>query len=268
MILNLVGNAIKFTKKGEVTLRISSLKDAGGGLAGLRLEVRDTGIGMTREQSQRVFEKFNQGGNDTTRRFGGTGLGLTIAQQIARDLGGDVTVDSQVGEGSEFVATLMCSEVLSADDGESKNATDTPCSIVQTAGVLCGRRILLVEDTADNVILIRHHFRKQGIEIETATNGEHGLRSVLDAERDGQGYELVLMDINMPVMDGIECLTRIREAGCEVPVVMLSAHAMVDEQRRCYDAGASDYCTKPINFELLFNICASLVDDDPSRLAA
>lgn len=268
MVLNLVGNAIKFTKDGEVRVQVGALHDRGGSFCGLRISVNDTGIGMTHEQSLRVFEKFNQGGNDTSRRFGGTGLGLTIARQIARALGGDVTVTSEPGMGSEFVATMMCSGYMPAELDPSGMACGHASLADNPGEALRGKRLLLVEDTADNVMLISHHFRKIGVELDTARNGEEGMSRVLEAERDGRGYDLVLMDINMPVMDGIESLTLIRDAGCCVPVIMLSAHALMDEQRRCFEAGASDYCTKPIDFQELFGVCAAHTVVGPTRGAA
>lgn len=268
MILNLVGNAIKFTRDGEIRVCVEGLRDRHDAFCGLRISVNDTGIGMTAEQASRVFEKFNQADNDTSRRFGGTGLGLTISRQIARALGGDVTVTSEPGMGSEFVATMMCSAYTAGAPFAGDSSSGQAPQSVSPVDTLRGRRILLVEDTADNVMLIGHHFRKIGVELETACNGEVGMTRVLEAEGEGRGYDLVLMDINMPVMDGIESLTLIRDAGCCVPVIMLSAHALLDEQRRCYDLGASDYCTKPIDFAELFEVCAMHTAGTPRRHAA
>ena len=120
----------------------------------------------------------------------------------------------------------------------------------------------------DNIRLVRHQFKKMGVTIEFCTNGEQGLERVLEAERLAAGFDLVIMDICMPKMTGVECLRLLREAGCGAPVIMLSAHAMLEEQQRCYEMGASAYCTKPIDFQELFEICDSLLGLGDRRDAA
>lgn len=260
LITNLVGNAIKFTRNGDVRIRIGPVADGRGAFCGVEIRVSDTGIGMTPEQSARVFEQFNQGADHIEREFGGTGLGLTIARQIARALGGDLTVTSELGCGSEFTCTFMCSACTGPELIERGGWTSVdPASYRE---VLSGRKILLVEDTEDNVKLVRHHFGKIGVHVERETNGQDGLDRVLAEDYCGKGFDLVLMDISMPVMSGIDALQEIRASGCDVPVVMLSAHALLEEQQRCMDAGASAYCTKPIDFDALFACCAELLGGD------
>lgn len=261
LITNLVGNAIKFTRNGDVRIRIGSVTDGQGDFCGVELRVSDTGIGMTPEQSVRVFEQFNQGADHVAREFGGTGLGLTIARQISRALGGDLTVTSELGCGSEFTCTLLCAACEGPEQasGADRHQTTSPELYMAALG---GRKILLVEDTEDNVRLVRHHFGKIGVEVELESNGQAGMERVLAEEYRGNGFELVLMDISMPVMSGIHALREIRLAGCDVPVVMLSAHALMEEQQRCMEAGASAYCTKPIDFDALFACCVDLLTGD------
>ncbi len=260
LITNLVGNAIKFTRNGDVRIRIGPVVDGRGAFCGVEIRVSDTGIGMTPEQSARVFEQFNQGADHISREFGGTGLGLTIARQIARALGGDLTVTSELGCGSEFTCTFKCSACHGPELIERGGLT--PVDPASYREVLSGRKILLVEDTEDNVKLVRHHFGKIGVHVERETNGQDGLDRVLAEDYCGKGFDLVLMDISMPVMSGIDALQAIRASGCDVPVVMLSAHALLEEQQRCMDAGASAYCTKPIDFDALFACCAELLGGD------
>jgi len=268
MMMNLVGNAIKFTRDGEVHIEISPIREGRSKMGGIEVVVADTGVGMTQEQSEMVFEKFNQGGQHVTREFGGTGLGLTISRQIARALGGDLTVTSEPGKGSRFCCTFKCGMEAEASHDDQRASGQSREGVESLTACLDDKRILLVEDTEDNVKLIQHHFQRHGLSFEHARNGEEGLERVLEAERESGGYDLVLMDISMPIKDGVEALRELRGAGCEMPVVMLSAHALLDEQRRCYDAGASAYCTKPIDFAELFDCCASFFTDDDGRQAA
>ncbi len=269
LLMNLVGNAIKFTKNGEITVQVKPTYGADDPetVYGMSIHVIDTGIGMAPEQAARVFEKFIQGSSDINRMYGGTGLGLTISRQIANDLGGDLSVCSDVGVGTEFTATLRCSV---AKDQCVNELIDSPqhsvCSGVYES--LKNKRILLVEDGRDNIVLIRHHFKALGIELELAENGLEGYQRVLMAIKRDTPFDLVIMDINMPKMDGITSVKHIRAAGCAVPIVMLSAHAMQEELQRSTSAGASAYCIKPIDFEYLFSECVRLTGAPPARRAS
>lgn len=271
MVSNLVGNAIKFTQDGDVHVSVNiaegvELEDESE--IALEIAVRDTGIGMTPEQLGRVFERFVQAEGNTERYFGGTGLGLSIAKQIACDLGGDLSATSTQGMGSTFTATIMTREAV----GESFAYCVGPVADVKEGieadDLLVSSRVLLVEDSADNTRLIKHHFRKIGVELEHAHDGVMGLHAAREASRVGHPYDLVLMDINMPNMSGIECLRELRQEGMGVPVVMLSAHAIMEEQERCLKAGASAYVTKPISFHDLFLTCEQLLAERAQRQAA
>jgi len=266
LIMNLIGNAIKFTRDGEVRIDVASTKDQSGRVDGLRIEVRDTGMGMTEEQQRVVFEKFSQASDDVARRFGGTGLGLTISREIALALGGDLTVESELGKGSSFVCTIRA---RASDEASPCTmwAGDAP-SGCDREEALRGRRILLVEDVADNIKMFEHFFAKIGVELDSAQSGVEGLEKIVIAASCDQAYDLVLMDISMPEMDGLACLRRVRERGIGVPIIMVSAYAFSDERERCMSAGASGYCTKPVDFDHLFRLCVTLIGGGGDRSAA
>jgi len=262
VLLNLVGNAAKFTETGSITLR-SSLTNAPN--PQLQFEVIDTGIGLTEDQCKSIFEAFTQADTSTTRRFGGTGLGLNITSSIIQMLGGKISVESEPGFGSCFR--------ISIDPGNIDNKTnigaeeyaqrisrpvalaETPESLKQDT--LSGRRILLVEDGPDNQRLISFHLGKAGAQIEIAENGRIAI-DMLTAQ-DSSYYDLVLMDMQMPVLDGYSASTEIRQRGMKIPIIALTAHAMSGDRDKCLKAGCTSYQTKPIDKISLINDCASQI---------
>ena len=245
-LVNLLGNAVKFTERGSVTLRVSA--DAGSGE--LRLAVLDTGIGMTAEQLDRVMkhEAFTQADASVTRRFGGTGLGLRISAELATHLGGSLESESVLGEGSTF--TIVLRDVVVCD------GPVVPRSVESTVGALDGRRVLLVDDSIDNRRLIGFHLRKAGATVEEAENGEIACGMVLRAREDAElAYDVVLMDMQMPVLDGYSAARRLRTEGVGVPIIALTAHAASGERAKCLGAGCSDYMTKPVDVPALVAAC-------------
>jgi len=273
ILMNLVGNAIKFTERGSVELRI----EADGHR--LRFEVRDTGIGMTDQQLATLFDAFTQADASMTRRYGGTGLGLSISRRLASMLGGDITVSSVPGQGSTFTLglplrgageELLSQGPLSAPGGRAaaRHATG------QTQRALEGVRVLLVEDGPDNRRLITHLLRKAGAEVVTAANGRLGVAS-LTAGGDTVGpladpppVDLVVTDMQMPEMDGYEAIRLLREKGCVLPIVALTAHAMAGASEACFEAGCDAYATKPIAVEALLDACRSAMRGRGSALAS
>ncbi len=251
ILMNLLGNAIKFTEAGSVEMRLSC--KAAGRTSRLRIDVCDTGIGMSPEQIQRLFQPFSQGEESTTRRFGGTGLGLSISRKLARLLGGDISVKSSPGKGSTFSVWI---EAGAVDHGETirelresvvpERASDEPIGDFSLHG-----RILLVEDGKDNQRLISAHLKMAGAEVVIAENG----RTAVDLAQ-ASPFDVILMDMQMPVMDGYSAAAELRKLHLTVPIIALTAHAMSDDRDRCVASGCTDYLTKPVQRDCLLQTVA------------
>ena len=244
ILLNLVGNAIKFTPRGSVRLEVGPVEDTR-----LCFEVIDTGIGLDAEQQARLFTAFSQADASTTRRFGGTGLGLAISKRLAGMLGGDLRVRSVPGEGSTFTLTIDVGSLagvrLLDRPPEVRAAAERPEPSADERQALRGR-ILLAEDGLDARRLLARHLRAAGAEVETAENGLVACELALRAADAGTPYDLILMDMQMPELDGYAAAARLRAAGYRGPIVALTAHAMEDERARCLDAGCDGFAAKPI----------------------
>ena len=244
ILLNLVGNAIKFTPRGSVRLEVGPVEDTR-----LCFEVIDTGIGLDAEQQARLFTAFSQADASTTRRFGGTGLGLAISKRLAGMLGGDLRVRSVPGEGSTFTLTIDVGSLagvrLLDRPPEVRAAAERPEPSADERQALRGR-ILLAEDGLDARRLLARHLRAAGAEVETAENGLVACELALRAADAGTPYDLILMDMQMPELDGYAAAARLRAAGYRGPIVALTAHAMEDERARCLGAGCDGFATKPI----------------------
>jgi len=258
ILMNLVGNAIKFTERGSVRVKVDLLDRETENVT-LRFAVSDTGPGLSADAQERIFETFSQADASTTREFGGTGLGLAISRQLARLLGGDIELESVEGQGSTFTLTLAvgCLKgILMLDDPARQGIVpfffpgDGGSTIAFIDGVKetgPGAQILLVEDGDDNRKLIELTLRKSGFEVSHAANGEEGVQVALAARDLGEPFDLILMDMQMPVMDGYEATRQLRAAGFEAPIVALTAHAMKGDRERCLTAGCDDFATKPIS---------------------
>ena len=282
ILVNLVGNAIKFTSTGSVRLvtrfvedsRIrgfNASSDSGdppsatiGSSASrplspfLQFDVIDTGIGMYPEQIEKIFKPFVQADETMTRNFGGTGLGLAISQRLAKMLGGDITVDSTPNKGSTFSVTIATGSL----DGmpmleHPSNATtvhpDPPTS-VKSAERKLDCRILLAEDGPDNQRLISFLLRKAGAHVEVAENGKIAAEKALETLQAGNPFDVILMDMQMPVMDGYCATTLLRQEGYTHPIIALTAHAMAQDRDKCLNAGCDEYATKPINRQALLEL--------------
>ncbi|MBI2827262.1 MAG: PAS domain S-box protein [Planctomycetia bacterium] len=254
LVMNLVGNAIKFTETGSVTIQVSL--DVARSEPCLAFEVSDTGIGIPPDKLESIFDPFVQADTSVTRRFGGTGLGLAISRRIARALGGDLAVHSQVGLGSVFTATVATGSLVGvpihgsmAPDLRLPRGTRPAVDQVRLDGV----RILLVEDGETNRKLIALLLRRAGATVQTAENGVLGV----DLARQNS-YDVILMDMQMPVMDGYTAATRLRDMGIDVPIVALTAHAMKGDEHKCLQAGCTSYLTKPIDAALLMRTVRDL----------
>jgi PAS domain S-box-containing protein len=254
VLVNLLSNAIKFTPGGQVALRGSC--DAARSSMILHFKIADTGIGMTAEQVARLFRPFTQADESTTRRFGGTGLGLTISRRLAQMLGGDVVVESQEGIGSVFTASFdggsPAGIEMLHDLTESKLPAPTLDEGVRQWEIR--GKILLAEDGRDNQRLIESHLRDAGAEVTIAENGRIALELA-----NSQSFDLILMDMQMPELDGYSAATELRRTGSTVPIVALTAHAMAEDRARAMASGCTDYLTKPIDKQLLLRtICQHL----------
>lgn len=249
ILTNLIGNAIKFTEQGSV--KITAQYQAGIHPENLRIEVSDTGIGMTQAQAEAVFNPFVQADSSITRRFGGTGLGLTISKRFAEALGGDITVRSEAGKGSTFIVTIPAV----AADGSLMLGPDAVMAdvlhdskIKECVWLFPASRVLVVDDGQENRELLEVVLADVGLEVETAVDGKDGLDKALSGS-----YDIILMDVQMPEMDGYTSVRLMRDGGIKIPVYALTAHAMKGAEEECLQAGYSGYMPKPIDIDLLLN---------------
>ena len=275
ILVNLVGNAVKFTELGGVEIKVEH--DPGSGL--LRFRVADTGIGMTEEQVEAAsrFEAFSQADESMARRFGGTGLGLRISNAFAHLLGGALEIASVHGEGSTFslsvatgdiAAVRLISPQLGKERAHERPASSSVESSERSAPVrLDGRRILLAEDGPDNQRLITFHLRKAGVEPVVCENGLEAIRTYEETPPD-ERPELILMDMQMPELDGYEATRRLRNAGVQIPVIAITAHAMSGDREKCIEAGCDDYLTKPIDKQRLLACIRDWLERHGVRRAA
>ena len=270
ILTNLVANAVKFTDQGSVTIRPSLQSDGqeGDGQEEMTLviEIIDTGTGIPPEKLETIFDPFSQADNSITRRFGGTGLGLTISRQLADKLGGSLTVSSTPGVGSTFTMSLpigKASEIEYQENFQSEalRGTHTRTSEQSTADRLNGH-VLLVDDGETNRQLIGVILQRAGAQVTTANNGQEGFDLAMD-----QAFDLILMDMQMPIMDGYTASTRLRQQGITTPIIALTASAMISDRPRCLDAGCSDYLTKPVDIEELINYAAKWMNQSSAPVA-
>jgi PAS domain S-box-containing protein len=251
ILTNLVGNAIKFTDDGSVTIAVGLVPAEPRPL--LEVHVRDTGIGMTAEQQASLFQPFVQADNSTSRRFGGTGLGLAISHRLAGMLGGALRVASAPGRGTTFTLTLdpgaldpaQCAATL--DDARARSRALPKVAAPGDPQQQRPCRVLVAEDGPDNQRLLRALLTKAGHTLEIVDNGQLALDAIAQAREAGEPFDVVVMDMQMPVLDGYGAVRALRAQGDGVPVIACTAHAMAEERDKCLAAGCSDYTTKPID---------------------
>lgn len=244
-LVNLVENAIKFTENGliRITIEYHPQKDL------LSYHILDTGVGISDELLHHIFQPFGQVDSSSSRKYGGTGLGLTITKRIVELLGGDVSLKSEYGKGSEFTLSIAANippETLmlnSIDYSPASRITQLEYSVNSPIN----GRILLVEDGQDNQRLIRFILNKAGAEVTIAKNGVEGIKLAMAAKETEDPFDLILMDMQMPVMDGYEATQTLRELSYTGQIVALTAHAMTGDAERCLAAGCDGYLSKPID---------------------
>jgi signal transduction histidine kinase/DNA-binding response OmpR family regulator len=253
ILVNLVSNAIKFTEHGGVRMRLCMVTTADARPPMLRFDVVDTGIGLSAEAAARLFAPFTQADASMTRRFGGTGLGLAISRRLARMLGGDVLVRSAPGEGSVFSLSIATGPLEDVAMLDAPPATPERVERPRDAGrpPSIQARVLLAEDTPDTRELLAHHLRRAGAEVEVVEDGAAACERALAAAAAASPFDVVLMDMQMPVLDGEQATIRLRRAGYEGAIVALTAHAMESERERCLRAGCDGFESKPIEPETL-----------------
>ena len=244
ILLNLASNSIKFTEKGRVKIDIQ-LKNKNEDRYTLLFNINDTGIGIPDDKLLSIFESFTQASNETTRKFGGTGLGLTITKQLVELQGGWISVNSEIGKGSCFSFTLTFRK---GDPGDIQIKPDeTTISYSELQDIY----ILLAEDNIMNQLLARKIFKKWNCKFDIADNGKIAVDKLLQTD-----YDIILMDMQMPEMDGYEAANYIRtnlpSPKSKIPIIALTAHALVGEKEKCLALGMNDYISKPFNQRVLY----------------
>jgi PAS domain S-box-containing protein len=270
ILMNLIGNAIKFTERGGLRLVVGMAKSGTGASPRIAFEVIDTGIGMSAEQVGSIFKPFTQADPSMARRFGGTGLGLTISRRLAEMLGGSIAVASTPGRGTTFHVQIETGpldgvEMILPIPGAERLPKDEPPpghDVRASAGGEClleKVRVLLADDARDNRKIVSWHLRRAGAEVDLAENGRIAMEKALEAERAKKGFDIVLMDMQMPEMDGFTATKQLRKQGFDRPIVALTAHAMAGDREHCLAAGCNDYATKPIDPHELVLLISRLV---------
>jgi CheY-like chemotaxis protein len=268
ILMNLVGNAIKFTAEGGV--RIVASMEEKGGQPFLRFEVTDTGIGMTQEQIGRLFQEFMQADSSVTRRFGGTGLGLAISKRLTEAMGGQIAVRSEPGVGSTFYFSIATGDLSGVPMLDAEQASEKFRSAARSKQhglrvYFKTARVLITDDTPANRQLAGLVLRKAGLTVDEAENG------AIAVEKASCGtYDLLLMDMQMPVMDGFTATRTLRDQGLKTPILAFTANVMEQDRQRCVAAGCSGFLTKPINIDLLLSTIAEYLEttDAPPELPA
>jgi len=258
ILVNLAGNAIKFTASGSVRILACLATKPESAEPAIDFVVQDTGIGLSAEQLARLFQPFEQADSSTTRRFGGTGLGLVISRRLAHMLGGDVVVASQPGTGSTFTLRLPTGSLAGVRlVAEGDAAPPTPAA--PETDVRLDGRVLVAEDTRDSALVIATMLRRAGAEAVTVDDGRKAMELALSESASGRPFALLLMDLHMPVLDGLQATRELRAAGYHLPIAALTANSMPEDRAECIAAGCDDYATKPVRRTELLALCARLM---------
>ncbi len=250
-LVNLIGNALKFTRKGHVYLKVSSDEDK------LRFDVEDTGIGVDPEIQELIFEPFQQADSTTTKTFGGTGLGLSITKQLIELLGGTISLDSTLGKGSTFSICLpldnhkKTEKKLTRLEGHEKANINPKRENIQLMG-----RALVAEDLPLNQKFFLRVLEKAGIQADVAGDGQAALNMGLSKQ-----YDLIILDIQMPCINGFQVASELRKGGVDTPIVAITAHAMKGTEEKCFKAGCSAYLTKPVHKADLMDVLAKFLPE-------
>ena len=251
VLINLLSNAIKFTDHGSVEVEVSTA----GAPTSLVISVTDSGIGIEEAALDRIFSPFQQADASTTRLYGGTGLGLTISRKIAELMGGDLTASSQLGEGSTFTFSTPVGE--DAENAGNKTAHHTP------AGLAFEGRALVVEDNAISRRVLMKLLQRRGLEVDFAVNGLQGYQRITAAAESSEAFNVVFLDMHMPVQDGYTTANALRERDDSPPIIALTASALRDDEERCLAAGCDAYLPKPVDIASLDSLLGRYLDPAP-----
>lgn len=247
IIFNLCGNAIKFTNQGNITVKMGFIEAE----QKIKFQVIDTGIGMSKEGMSRLFNPFSQADTSTTRKYGGTGLGLCISKELCRKLGGEISVSSEEGKGTTFEFTVSiggCQDLDLAYGPEEMQVENLEEETGIEKSSLIGH-VLVVEDSPDNQELITKYLIKAGATAEIVDNGLMAVQKAMTST-----YDLIIMDVQMPIMDGLTATRKLRAEGYEGPIAILTANALKEDKDKCLNAGANEYLTKPIQVTKFFKV--------------
>ncbi|KAA5542639.1 PAS domain-containing protein [Roseiconus nitratireducens] len=273
ILVNLIGNALKFTDEGEVRVTIalernSDAESNGSGAADLVVRVADTGIGMSDEQLQDLFQPFTQGSHRAKRKYGGTGLGLSISKRLVDAMGGDIQVESRKGNGSVFTLRLpVTAEQLSqlvrpSPERPERTQRESTFRFPQIHA-----RVLLADDRRDIWRVVKYFMEKCGAEVVVTEDGRQAVDAARAAREEGHPFKLILMDMQMPVMTGKEAVIKLRQDGFDVPIIALTADAMDGEREACIDFGCTDYIAKPVDGRRLVKMVDRLMREGSNQVA-
>ncbi|MGA2441301.1 MAG: ATP-binding protein, partial [Tepidisphaeraceae bacterium] len=279
VLINLIANAVKFTTEGGVRLTVSIKPSIRAQNPLLEIKITDTGIGIPPERQASLFQPFVQGDATITRHYGGSGLGLAISRHFARALGGDIALASEPGRGSTFTVTVGTDSLTDAAiDERPEEAMEAQRNFTDPRVRISGS-VLVAEDGIDNQALIATKLRETGLKLELAPNGQIACEMAMTAAGRGTPFDLILMDVQMPVMDGFTATFQLRSNGYRGPIIALTANAMERDRSKCLNAGCNDFVTKPIQMEALFKAIGRYlrvvqvaqkpaITEDPSAVAA
>ena len=270
ILLNLLNNAIKFTKEGKVTVDNSCIR-YGKGRFRVKIVVTDTGIGISEQQQKVIFSPFMQAENSAQSRYGGTGLGLSLVSKIADHYQGNVEVSSHIGVGARFTVTLMLDDATTGAKIEKAYASKN--LYIPTRQELSGLKVLIVEDNEINQLVIKEQLKEVGLPSDLAVNGEEGVEKVKRAFAEKSPYAIIFMDCHMPVMDGLEATRQIRELGehaQHIPIIALTANVLTGDKEKCLKSGMNDFISKPVGVsrlkECVFRHLSSQMQSNVSAL--
>ena len=267
ILTNLLGNAIKFTDRGSVQL-VTGLAEGREG-SRIQYEVVDSGVGMHSDEIPSLFQPFTQADSSRTRERGGTGLGLTICSRLVELMCGTIEVESEPGVGSRFRVTLPVGSLQEVRMIEPSALTMPEIqAVAQPAhglAVLAGSRILVADDVPDNQRLLQMLLERAGAEVEIADNGRVALERALEAYEHDEPFDVILMDMQMPLLDGYHATRALRRAGYDRPIIALTAHAMPTDRERCLEAGCDDFASKPIDRTVLIETIKRYVNGAKHR---